>query len=144
MDISTEKNKIMTNIANNSSADISMNGQKLEEMSSFKYLGATLYKDGTCSAEIRIGIASAMTAMARLNRIRRYNTISFASKFKLYKSIVCCHLYLPVWVPAGSPSRGGDVVVHIFDINQQSLPSPLYSVLVSISVSWPFQLYFIP
>ena len=41
-----------------------------------------------------------------------------------------CYAY----VPAGSPSRGGDVVVHIFDINQQSLPSPLYSVLVSISV----------
>ena len=27
-----------------------MNGQKLEEVTSFKYLGATLCKDGTCSA----------------------------------------------------------------------------------------------
>ena len=33
-------------------------------------------------------IASAMAAMARLNRIWRCNTISFASKFKLYKSLV--------------------------------------------------------
>ena len=59
---------------------------------------------------------------------------------------VCVCVCVPLcyaYVPAGSPSRGGDVVVHIFDINQQSLPSPLYSVLVSISVSWPFQLYFI-
>ena len=38
-------------------------------------------------------------------------------------------------VPAGSPSRGGDVVVYVKDINQPSLPTLfLYSVLVSISV----------
>ena len=35
----------------------------------------------------------------------------------------------------GSPSRGGDVVVYIFDINQLSLPTPFNSVLVSVSVS---------
>ena len=62
-----------------------MNRQTLEEVTSFKNLGATLCKDGTCSAEIRIRIAA---AMARLNRIWRCNTISFASKFKLYKSLV--------------------------------------------------------
>ena len=37
-------------------------------------------------------------------------------------------------VPAGSPSRGGDVAVFVFDINQPSLLTPFYSVLVSISV----------
>ena len=37
-------------------------------------------------------------------------------------------------VPAGSPSRGGHVAVYVFDINQPSLPTPFYSVLVSISV----------
>ena len=37
-------------------------------------------------------------------------------------------------VPTGSPSRGGDVGVNVFDINQPSLPTPFYSVLVSISV----------
>ena len=35
---------------------------------------------------------------------------------------------------ASLPSRGGDVVVCGFDRNQPSLPSPFYSVLVSISV----------
>ena len=62
---------------------------KLEEVNSFKYLEATLCKDGTCSAEIRIRIASAMTAMARLNRIRRSIFIRFASNFKLYKPRSC-------------------------------------------------------
>ena len=37
-------------------------------------------------------------------------------------------------VPMGSPSRGGDVAVYVFNINQLSLPTPFYSVLVSISV----------
>ena len=37
-------------------------------------------------------------------------------------------------VPAGSPSRGGDVAVYVFDVNQPSLPTPYYSVLVSVSV----------
>ena len=37
-------------------------------------------------------------------------------------------------VQAGSPSRGEDVVVYVFDINQPSLPTPFCSVLVSIYV----------
>ena len=88
MEVSTEESKVMTNSANNISAGISMNGQKLEEVTSFKYLGANLCKDGTSSAEVRIRVASTMAAMARLNRIWRFNTSSFASKFKLYKSLV--------------------------------------------------------
>ena len=37
-------------------------------------------------------------------------------------------------VPAGSPSCSGDVTVYVPDINQPSLPTPLYCVLVSVSV----------
>ena len=37
-------------------------------------------------------------------------------------------------VLTGSSSRGGDVAVYVFDINQPSLPIPVYSVLVSASV----------
>ena len=44
-----------------------MNGQKLEKVTSFEDMGATRCKNGTCSAEVRIRIASAMAAMARLN-----------------------------------------------------------------------------
>ena len=45
-------------------------------------------------------------------------------------------------VPAGSPSRGGDVTVYVCDINQLSLPSPFYSVLVSVSVFMAFSTVF--
>ena len=37
-------------------------------------------------------------------------------------------------IPAVSPSRGGDVAVFVSDINYPSLPTPFYSVLVSVSV----------
>ena len=39
-------------------------------------------------------------------------------------------------------SRGGDVAVDVFDINQLSLPTPFYSVLVSISVFMAFSTIF--
>ena len=68
MEVSTENSKIMANSMNNISADISMKGWNLE-VTSFKYPGATLCKDSTCSAEVWIWTASAMAAMARLSRI---------------------------------------------------------------------------
>ena len=34
----------------------------------------------------------------------------------------------------GSPSCGGNAAVFVFDINQQSLPTPCYSLLVSVYV----------
>ena len=37
-------------------------------------------------------------------------------------------------IPAGSRSRGRDVMVYVSDRNQPSLPTPIYSILVSISV----------
>ena len=76
MEVSTEKSKIMNNI----SAEISIIGQKLKQVTNFKCMGATLCKDGTYSAE--------MAAMAKLNRVWQCNTISFTSKFKLYKFFV--------------------------------------------------------
>ena len=79
-----EKSKVM----NNSTINIYKNGQKLEEVTSFKCLGAILCKDGTCSVNIRIRIASETAAMARLNRVWQSNTISFASRFKLNRSFV--------------------------------------------------------
>ena len=81
----------MTKSTNNIDVDVSMNGQKLE-VTSFKNVRATLCKNGTCSAEIRVRFASAMAAVARLSRIWRCNSTSFKSKFKLYNSLVTCIL----------------------------------------------------
>ena len=83
MEVSTEMSKVMTNSTNNISANISLNGKKFEKGTGFKYQEATLCKGGTCSVEIRIRIASAVAAIARLNRIWQSNTISFTSRFKM-------------------------------------------------------------
>ena len=45
-------------------------------------------------------------------------------------------------VLAGSPSCGGDVVVYVKDVKQPSLPTPFYSVLVSISVFMALSIVF--
>ena len=88
----TEKSTIMTSSTNDIGTDISMNGRKLDYSSlavtSLKYLGAITCKDGTCSAEIHSRIAPEMTAMTRLIRPWRSNTLSFTSKFKLHESLV--------------------------------------------------------
>ena len=74
MEVSTEKSKIVINSTTNISADI-VNAQKFTISGvydrggdQFRSSAATLCKDGTCSAEIRIKIASAIAAMARLSR----------------------------------------------------------------------------
>ena len=36
--------------------------------------------------------------------------------------------------PHGSPSRGENVAAYVFDINQPSLSTPFYSVLVPVSI----------
>ena len=33
---------------------------------------------------------------------------------------------MPAQSPTGSPSRGGDIAVHVFDNNQPSLPIPFF------------------
>ena len=67
MEFSTEKSTVMVNGTKEISINITMNGQPLEEVTSFKYLGATLSNDGTCRAEIRMVTATAV--MARVNRM---------------------------------------------------------------------------
>ena len=50
----------------------------------------------------------------------------------------------PAWIPKGSPSRGGDAAVYVFDRNQPSLPTLFDLFFVSMSVFVALQLYFFP
>ena len=56
MEVSAEKIKVMTNSMNNISADICMNGQNLEGVTSFRKMGATLGKDATCKQKSASGL----------------------------------------------------------------------------------------
>ena len=69
IEISIEKSKVMINSNENQHADIYLYGYKLEEVEKFKYLGATLTKNGTCDQEVRIRLAQATSTMVRLTTI---------------------------------------------------------------------------
>ena len=61
MEFSSEKSKVFVNITNqNTPINIMMNGQNIEEVDSFKYVGSTLSKDSTLTKEIKIRIAVAI------------------------------------------------------------------------------------
>ena len=49
MDISTEKTKLITNNTSGINTEIKINGQKLETVSSFKYLGSVITDEGSSS-----------------------------------------------------------------------------------------------
>ena len=57
MEISSEKSKVMVNSGDNTTVQISMNGQQVEEAMASKYLRATLTKDERSTAEIKIRLA---------------------------------------------------------------------------------------
>ena len=65
-----------------------MNGQQLEEVSAFKYLGATLTKDSRSTTEIKSRLAIATSIMAKLDKIWKNKNISFPTKMRLYRALV--------------------------------------------------------
>ena len=67
MEISVEKTKLMTNNTSGISTEIKVNGQKLETVTSFKYLGSVITDEGS-KPEILSGIAQTTVALTRLNR----------------------------------------------------------------------------
>ena len=87
MEISIEKSKVMINSNENQHADIYLYGCKLE-VEKFKYLGATLTKNGTCDQEVRIRLAQATSAMVRLTTIWKSTHIRFKLKYNLYRSLI--------------------------------------------------------
>ena len=66
----------------------------------------------------------------------RMAVLDTMEKLDFLKTKTSLRLVSPHWeiVPTGPPSRRGDVTVYAYDINQPSLSTALYSVLVSISV----------
>ena len=86
MEISAEKTKLMTNNANGISIDIRINGEKLDEVDSFKYLGAVVTDQGS-KPEVLSRIAQT-TALARLKTIWSDKHISLSSKIRLIRSLV--------------------------------------------------------
>ena len=86
-EISTKKTKLMTNNTSGIYTEIKINGQKLETVTSFKYLGSVITDDGS-EPEILSRIAQTTAAMTRLKPVWNERSISLSSKIRLMHSLV--------------------------------------------------------
>ena len=68
MKISAEKTKLMTNNTSGINTEVKMNGQKLETVTSFKYLGSLITDEGS-KHEILSRIAQKTAALTRLKPV---------------------------------------------------------------------------
>ena len=64
MDMSAEKTKLMTNKTSGINTEIEVNGQKLQTVTSFKYLGSVLTNEGS-KPEVLSSIAQTTAALTR-------------------------------------------------------------------------------
>ena len=87
MEISTEKTKLMTNNTRGINTEIKVNGQKLETVTSFKYLGSVMTDEGS-KPKILSRIAQATAALTRLKPVWNDRSISLSSKIQLMRSLV--------------------------------------------------------
>ena len=83
---SAEKTKLMTNNTSGINTEIKVNGQKLETVRSFKYLGSFITDEGS-TPEILSRIAQ-VTALTRLKPVLNDRSIIFLSKIRLMRSLV--------------------------------------------------------
>ena len=84
MEINAEKTKVMAN--RTFSSEIRINGQKLEEVSSFKYLGAIISDEGS-KPEILARMAQTTAALSKLKNIWQSKKLSLKSKIRLMRSL---------------------------------------------------------
>ena len=87
MEISAEKSKLMTNKTGGINTEIKINGQKLETVTSFKYLGSVITDEGSKS-EILSRIAQTTAALTMLKPVWNDRSISLSSKIRLMHSLV--------------------------------------------------------
>ena len=87
MEISADNTKLMTNNTGAINTEIKVNGQKLETVTSFKYLGSVITDEGS-KPEILSRIAQATAALTRLKPVLIDKSISLSSKIRLMRSLV--------------------------------------------------------
>ena len=79
-------NVMRVNARNNEA--ITVNGQALEDVEKFVYLGATVCKQGGGDEDIKARLGKARGAFVKLNRVWNSNSVTKKTKIKLYKTLV--------------------------------------------------------
>ncbi|WP_293703724.1 hypothetical protein, partial [Thiolapillus sp.] len=116
MEISAEKTKLMANNTSGINTEIKVNGQNLETVTSFKYLGSVITDEGS-KPEILSRIAQATAALTRLKPVWIDKSISLSSKIRLMRSLVtsiflyaCEPWTLTAELPKKNTSHGNEVL----------------------------------
>ena len=86
MQISAEKTQLMTNKTNGISTDITIDNKKLENVRSFKYLGAIVSDEGS-KPEVLSRTAQTTAAVTKLKVIWNDKKIAISSKIRLMRSL---------------------------------------------------------
>ena len=87
MEISAEKTKLMTNNTSGINTKIKVYGQKLETVTSFKYLGSVITDEGS-KTKILSRIAQTTAVLTRLKPLWNNRSVSLSSKIRLMRSLV--------------------------------------------------------
>ena len=87
LEISAEKTKLMTDNTSGINTEIKVSGQKLEIVTSFKYLGSVI-TDEDSKPEILFRIAQTTAALTRLKPVWIDKSISVSSEIRLMCSLV--------------------------------------------------------
>jgi len=72
----------------NTSGDILVDGNPIEYVEEFCYLGSIIQHNSSCDADIRSRIGKANSVFARLNRIWKDRKLSQQIKMRLYESLI--------------------------------------------------------
>ena len=94
MEISAEKTKLMTYNISGINTEIKVSGQKLETVTSFKYLGSVI-TDEDSKPEILSRIAQTTAALTKLKSI--WND-GYFSQFQDTTNALPCHIHLFVYL----------------------------------------------
>ena len=93
MEISAEKTKLIPNNTSGINTEIKLNGQKLETLTSLKYLGLVITDEGS-KPETFSRIAQTTAALTRLKPV--WIDKEYFSQLQDTTDALPCHIHLPV------------------------------------------------
>ena len=94
IEISAEKTKLLTNNTSGINTEIKVNGQKLETVTSFKYLSSVIIDEGF-KPEILFRTAQTTAALTKL---KPFEMTGVFCQFKDTTDALPCHTNLPVYL----------------------------------------------
>ena len=116
MEISAEKTKLMTNSTSGINTEIKVNGQKLETVTSIKYLGSVITDEGS-KPEILSRIVHTTAVIDKAETSLEWQ--EYFSQFQYTIDALPCHIHLPacLWImdphsgaPKKNTSHGNEVL----------------------------------